>query len=749
MRRVTALVLFVLFATSSARAADESLVLNFRDADPRAVVEAVARATGTRFVMDDSLSSSHLTIVLADKVSPAEAIEILNAGLLTLGFASVPLPAGGYSILPLEGAKPGAPWVHDPSKDSERLVTTLVRLEAANAADLARLLLPADRSSIVVPFVPTNSLIISAAEDRLAHIIGILRALDLAASTKVAVISLRWADAGQVASQLDTLFVKDDKTDKPLRVVVDARTNSLVVQGAPSRVTEVRKYVELVDQPARTKSRVHVVRVMNVDAAELADQLRSIASERAAARTGALSTAPPRSAALPRATAAPTATRGTGGTGGVLSASPAQKISIVADEPTNSLLISCDAATFGELAEVIGQLDVIPPRIAVEAWVLVVDTTQTLDIGFDAIVPLLVPGQLGGDVAFALLGNPAPLIADQAAGLAPLVVRFTRRPFLLPISDPNGNPTSVAVPEGAAQITAAQGDAVVRTLSSPYLLAASGEEQHIFAGQNVPIPVSGSTDPNAPRNTSTVTPGQVGSDFVVSQNIQRQDVGIDLRVKPVSVSEHLTSMDVAIKVDEVNPSAAQGTASSQDLGPTLDLLKVEANIRIDDGAVVLIAGAPKDTSIQAESKTPFLGDIPILGWLFKTISDNHARRRVVVALQATQIHTPAEDRAQNMERALAFGRRAARVQPLRGLVSEPYALLVATRATRAEAEAVLPELHGLAGEPLVVEWQDDGQPRFDVYLTGFAEIAALGGEALALRERGFTPRLEIAGDPRL
>ena len=740
MRRVTVLVLLLLCAASAARAADDGLVLNFRDADPRAVVEAVARATGTRYVMDDSLGSSHLTIVLADKVSPAEAIEILNAGLLTLGFAAVPLPAGGYSVLPLEGAKPAAPWVHDPSDKSERLVTTLVRLDAANAADLARLLLPADRSSIVVPYAPTNSLIIAGAEDRLAHIIGILRALDLAASTKIAILALRWADAGQVASQLDTLYVKGDKTDKPLRVVVDARTNSLVVQGAASRVADVRRYVELVDQPARSKSRVHVVRVMNVDAADLAEQLRSIASERAAARSGALSSALPRTPAAPSRTSA---------TGGVFSASAAQKVSIVADEPTNSLLISCDAATFGELAEVIGHLDVIPPRIGIEAWVLVVDTTQTLDIGFDAILPLLVPSQLGGDVAFALLGNPAPLIADQAAGLAPLVVRFTRKPFLLPITDPNGNPTTVAVPEGAAQITASQGEAVVRTLSSPYLLAASGEEQHIFAGQNVPIPVSGSADPNAPRSTSTVTPGQVGSDFVVSQQIQRQDVGIDLRVKPVSVSEHLTSMDVAIKIDEVNPTAAQGTASSQDLGPTIDLLKVQANIRLDDGAVVLIAGAPKDTSIQLESKTPFLGDIPILGWLFKSISDSHARRRVVVAIQATQIHTPAEDRAQSMERALAFGRRNARVQPLRGLVSEPYALLVATRATRAEAEAILPELHGLAGEPLVVEWQEEGQPRFDVYLTGFSEIATLGGEALALRERGFTPQLEIAGDPRL
>src|SRR5262245_12646412 len=96
-------------SASGVGAAEEELVLNFRDATPQAVVEAVARATGTRFVYDDSMRGS-LTIVLEDKVSPAEALEILNAALLTIGYAPVPMPAGGYTILPIETAKAAAPW---------------------------------------------------------------------------------------------------------------------------------------------------------------------------------------------------------------------------------------------------------------------------------------------------------------------------------------------------------------------------------------------------------------------------------------------------------------------------------------------------------------------------------------------------------------------------------------------------------------------------------------------------------------
>ena len=142
-------------------------------------------------------------------------------------------------------------------------------------------------------------------------------------------------------------------------MVVDARTNSLVVQGAAGRVKAVREYVELVDRPARSKSRVHVVRVVNVDAADLAEQLRTIATERAETRA--------RAATLPRATT--TATPGT--------TPAARPVTIVADAPTNTLLIAADGATFAELSDVISQLDVIPPRIAIEAWVWSVDTSRS------------------------------------------------------------------------------------------------------------------------------------------------------------------------------------------------------------------------------------------------------------------------------------------------------------------------------------------------------------------------------------
>ncbi|MFI5315295.1 MAG: secretin N-terminal domain-containing protein [Myxococcota bacterium] len=724
MRKTPAVALALLLGAGAlrARAADEELQLNFKDASPAAVIEAVGRATGTRFEFETPLHGQ-LTLVFVTKVSKAEALEVLNAALLAIGFAPVPSPDGGFRIVPIEAARGAAPWIHHSvSENSERMVTTLVRLQSADAQDIARQLIPADRSSLVVAYPPTNSLIISAPEDRIAYLLELLRALDQASGTRLEVLPLRYADANAVAAQLSGVFTPKDKSDirpeVPFKVVVEARTNSLIVEAPPSRQREVRKYVDLVDVPKRSKSGVHVVRVMNADAEQLAQKLSGISFDE------------------------PARTASAGSRTG-------KAFTVTSDAPTNSLLITADAATFALLADVIGELDRIPPRIAVEVSVLVVDTTHALDLGFDALLPLIVPSDVGDVVAFAAFGDPAPLIASELQNVGPLIARVTRKPVLVPIIGPDGTPTTVVLPAGGAQITASQGDATIRNLSNPYLLAASGEEQHIFAGQNVPIAVSSNSAANTGSTTSTLgttsttTPGAVSTSFQVSQSIEREDVGIDLRVKPVSLSDHLTAMDLAIEVK--SPESTLDSTTGAQLGPTIDQIKIQAHVQLTDGSVALIATSPKDSTENTEQGVPYLRRIPILGWLFKSTSDRVVRRRLVAVAQATQLHSPSEERAEQMERVLAFERRTLRIQPLRALVSEPYALLVATRDSRAAAEQLLSEIADLPGDPLVVEWRDAETPRFDVYLAGFREIAQLGDESVKLRERGFTPRLEVTG----
>jgi len=300
----------------------------------------------------------------------------------------------------------------------------------------------------------------------------------------------------------------------------------------------------------------------------------------------------------------------------------------------------------------------------------------------------------------------------------------------------------VVVPGGGGAFTASERDVTVHTLSNPWILASGGEEQHIFSGDSVPTLVSSGSAGQTSQvgSTSTITPGGVGSDFVINQQIQRTDVGVDFTVTPTSISEEVSSLDVRIEVKSLKGSAQ---SSSTDLGPTITQFKLEAKVKIADGSVVMVGSAPKDSGAEIVAGVPWLGRIPILGWAFKATSRPEQRHRIVAALQVTQIRSPSEERSESLERALAFERHNQRMEPLRARTSLPYALLVATRGSQAEAERLLPDLGGLAGSAQVVPWEQDASPRFDVYLTGFEELSQLGALSVELRKRGFTPRLEV------
>jgi type II secretory pathway component GspD/PulD (secretin) len=296
----------------------------------------------------------------------------------------------------------------------------------------------------------------------------------------------------------------------------------------------------------------------------------------------------------------------------------------------------------------------------------------------------------------------------------------------------------------------------IRALTSPYLLAASGEEQMIFAGDQVPIPVSSpaaatSTTSATPTTPTAATGSNAQNPFITSQQIERQDVGVTLRVKPIAVSDDVVTLELHIEVSSVAQTVfrlgeVQTVSDAQ--GPTLRKFNVDANVRLNSGAVVLIAAAPADASFANETGVPFLKDIPILGWFFRSTRDIQRRRRIVAALQVNEIHSPEEQRADTIVHRLAFERHVKRIDPLRDLTSAPYALHVATRASRAEAEQIAAELDPLAGTPAIVPFEMDQTTQYDVYLLGFDRISDLGALAVDLRERGFFTRLEVVAAPR-
>jgi type II secretory pathway component GspD/PulD (secretin) len=254
-----------------------------------------------------------------------------------------------------------------------------------------------------------------------------------------------------------------------------------------------------------------------------------------------------------------------------------------------------------EIARVIGELDRIPARVGIEVFVWDVETVKGLDLGFDALIPLVNADDDDDLVAFATIGSAASLLGPDPP--VPFLARFTRKPLVIPIIGPDGNPTEAVVPEGAGQITASEGNVMIRALTSPYLLAASGEEQLIFAGDQVPIPVS-SPAAATPADTATGPPATAQSPFVTELQIERQDVGVELRVKPIAVSDDVVTLELHIVVSSVAQTVVrlgEVQTVSDDQGPTLRKFQVDANVRLTSGAVVLIAGAPADATFANET----------------------------------------------------------------------------------------------------------------------------------------------------
>lgn len=703
--------------------------LDFPEADlATVVIPAIAEYTGRTILVEEGIRRV-VTLSVSGEVDPDEALELLRAALRVTGYALVPAPGGALKVMTLARAHPETPQrAPDPRPDSDAPIVTILRLHAADASRIAELLGPKEEGAgLMIAHPPTNSLIVATTEPQLSRLRTLVHALDHAETSQIRVVPLRFAAAVDVAEQIREAF-PDDGDEGSYRLSADERTNSLVIAALPERLAEIASFVDLVDSNRRgDAAELRVVRVRYADAEALADRLRE-ASGPGSSGTGGL--AGQRGAA--------------GRSGGAQGGAREPGVSVVADAATNSLLIRATRDEFAELSRLIEELDRIPTRAVVDIAVYEVETTRSLALGLDLLIPLTLPDEAGDPVSFATVGDVSPFFSPLGDP-GRFTARLTGDPFVLPIVDADGNPVDLIVPEWGAQVTAAQGDASLRVLARPHLLVSTGEEHQLFAGDEVPVPVSSGATATTAATTDdgTQTSTSIPS-FTSRKDIERQEVGVEIRVEPIGISPELIVLDLAVSVSSVASGAlATVQASSADLGPTINQVDLEATVRLPDGAIVLVGASPQTLKAETNRGVPFLKDIPILGWLFRSKLEIERVRRLVIAVQASAIDGAGEQIADSTQRRLAFQRAVEERQPPEEIADARYALLVATRATREDAEAVVRDLADIRRPATVVVWSQRGRILYDVYLTGFPEVAPMGPLGARLRTRGYRPTLTI------
>jgi general secretion pathway protein D len=683
------------------------LELNYRSESIRKVVEDVARATGESFLFDDTLQG-RITIMVPHRVSAPEALELLDTALLLRGYAAVPAIGGVRKIVKIEQGIAAAPLELRRLRDgSEGLVATVVPLSSVAAeqvvVDLKHLTSAADA---VVAYAPTNSLIVAGSESRLLRLISMARVLDEAGEEDLLIRTLRHRSAQTIVEMLLDVF-REKPRDRQLDVWADARLNAVIARSSPARLEEVRHFLDDIDRPQDAGGVLHVLRVLNRDAKSVAETLNRLAS---AAGTTARSRG---GGAVAREVAGETLA--------------GRIFNVVVDEATSSLVISADPDTFAVIRRVVDQLDRARHPIGVTVTLYQVITPASLDLGVDAFIPL-------GDsrLEAPLLFNPSPGGFPTGPGPgATTFARYARTPLVVPIVDQSGEPVAALEPQGTTvAVTADARQATSRVLERVHIVLVSGEEQEIFGGQNVPIPVAQAGAANALSGVQT------------RDVIERHDVGLKLRLRPVLGEQGDVRLDLDFERSAVSSSSEAGDPRL--VGPTLLQQRLSSEMTLRQGEVGILGAALGRSKVTLEVGTPWLKDIPGLGWAFRWTSENWMDNHLLIVAEAEVLRSREEMVANSIRRRLAWERHQSRVSGLEEIPGAPYALRIDTRERQEDATAIAEslELNDLSVQ--MGRWKSPaGGERFDIYVTGFETIADAGAASLRLHRAGWKPQLVV------
>lgn len=587
-----------------------AVTIGYRGVPLRRFVTDVARATGQRFVFDESLAGT-VTIEGPDTATREEALALLDSVLLMRGFAALPSPGGARVIVPIAGA--AAPFVGGAAlPDGDALTTALLRLEEAGVEALVTALAPYLGSNVTASaFAPTNSVILSGPSSRLRRLRGMIEALDAIEPVRALIWPVYYAEAATVAGQLAEILDEEGQggAEVERRISADARSNSLLLRLRADEVERARRMVDRLDRPALGPGAIQVLKLRHADPEQMAEILTTL-------RGGA---------AAPSAAGEPVRAAGLAG----------QDYQVVVDAPTGSLVIRAEPETFSALLDVVRELDRQPAAVRVEVGVASITLEGRLELGIDYLIPTLTNPRSTRDLIATVLSDSD---GDGVPSQGDFTTSFTRAPLVLPILDPTtGEP--VVIPRESGSLTLSGGTVRNEVLVRPQLLVSSGQEQKIFAGDNIPIPVGRAVEGQNPVQ--------------ITRDIQRQDVGTTLRVLPTVGQRGPVVLELTVEVSTLGDSAAGDVAR---VGPSIREIDVQSLIRLAHGEVAVIATAAQPVTQSQITGVPWLKDLPWLGVFFRSTREQTLRRHLLITAQAEVVNDESRALAARLEGLARNGR---------------------------------------------------------------------------------------------
>ena len=671
---------------NTAKFRGEPVTLNFVNAEIEGVTRAMAAILKQQFVVDPRVKGT-MTLYSEEPLSPRDAYLNFLAALRGLGFSVVEV-GGLLKVVPEAEAKvqAGTVAIGEVTRRGDQVITQIFKLNHENANNLVPVLRPLIGANNTINANPgNNSLVITDYADNLQRIAKIIAAMDTPGSGDVEVIAIKHGVASDVAVMVQRLSdtggapgVPGASSGAPT-VLVDSRNNSLIVRATNgARMAQIRSLVTKLDQPtssANALGNIWVVYLKNADATKLAAVLRAAysAAGSSGGGGGGGSGAPGLSPNVPNATNAP------GGGGGAAqsalsaSAGPSTGGFIQADPSTNSLIITAPEPLYRQLRSVIDQLDSRRAQVYIESMIVKVDADKAADFGvqWQGLQGQKGDGTIvGAGTSFGSgnsnIVNLSASVAQGRAGIAAAVAGGIPGGFNIGVLKKIGEIYTLG-----ALARFLETNAGGNVLSTPNLIALDNEEARIVIGQNVPF-ITGSF-------TNT---GASGGSVNPFQTVERKDVGLTLKVKP-QIGEGGT---VRMVIYQENSSVSSISATA---GPTTDKSAIETTVVVDDGAIMVLGGLLKDEYEGTVSKVPYLGDIPVLGNLFR--ADNRTRKKsnLMVFLRPVVIRTQQAADAITLDRYDAIRAQQKESQPSPS-VTVPINDAPVLPPLRAPLETILP-----------------------------------------------------------
>jgi general secretion pathway protein D len=611
LRMLCTLVLIGSFHSSPAHAAGGKggVVLNFNEVDISTMVKFISDLTGKNFILDDRVKGK-ISVYSPSKLSTEEAYNVFTSVLELKGFTVV--QSGRVAkIVPSSAAKQSG-FKLLPSGEqapvNENYIAQVTKLEYITAQEAVAFLQPmVSKDGHLSAFGPGNLLLMVDSSINIRKLHGLLQTIDTERTREgLEIIYLKNASAESAATTVrQWLSGSEAKTGgqpaapgavSATSVLADQRLNALLVFGNEPTKKAIRELVAKLDvTPPEASSKVNVYYLENTDATEMAKVLDGVVKGISA------------QASAPGA--------------GAPQASPfdSGKVTITPDKASNSLVIMASPTDYSNLVQVIKKLDRRSKQVFVQVLIAEVSLDKSNELGVE--LGVLGGGSPNSNITIAGLYDPLSSLSTVGALIATggtLTPSVTAKPL---------NITAV--------LKALDKNGLVNILSTPNILTSDNKEAEINVGENVPF-----------QGAATQ------STFGTTQSVERKDIGINLKIKPQISEGDYIRMDINQEISAVKASKGQAI----DLVTTKRSAKT--SVVVKDKETVVIGGLIQDTEQETVSKVPLLGDIPLLGWLFKSKTKTRSKTNLVILLTPHIVKDAADLAEMTRIQRAAFGEAA-------------------------------------------------------------------------------------------